>query len=113
MKTQSAPNPPVSLGPILDIATTSLNQHSATPGPGITSAHLNSTGHIIVTLTNVKLGGLWAHSIGTPTILLFLLCSLQLLVRILRTDKIRSPPRPLCRQASYLSSSDIQRTNFC
>lgn len=52
MKTQSAPNPPVSLGPILDIATTSLNQHSASPGPGITSAHLNSTGHIIVTLTN-------------------------------------------------------------
>ncbi|CAF3509551.1 HIR complex subunit [Fusarium graminearum] len=52
LKTQSSPSPPVSLGPILDIATTSLNQHSATPGPGVTSAHLNSTGHIIVTLTN-------------------------------------------------------------
>lgn len=52
LKTQSAPSPPVSLGPILDIASTSLNQHSATQGPGVTSAHLNSTGHIIVTLTN-------------------------------------------------------------
>ncbi|KAF4444791.1 protein HIR1 [Fusarium austroafricanum] len=52
MKTQSSPNPPVSLGPILDIATTALSQHSAAPGPGVTSAHLNSTGHIIVTLTN-------------------------------------------------------------
>ncbi|UKZ57207.1 HIR complex subunit [Trichoderma virens] len=52
LKSQSSPPPPVSVGPILDIATASLNQHSATPGPGITSAHLNSTGHIIVTLTN-------------------------------------------------------------
>ncbi|PNP55803.1 hypothetical protein THARTR1_04023 [Trichoderma harzianum] len=52
LKSQSSPHPPVSVGPILDIATASLNQHSATPGPGITSAHLNSTGHIIVTLTN-------------------------------------------------------------
>ncbi|KAJ6438829.1 transposase-like protein [Purpureocillium lavendulum] len=52
LKTQSAPNPPVSLGPILDIASTSLNQHSATQGPGVTSAHLNSTGHIVVTLSN-------------------------------------------------------------
>lgn len=52
LKTQSSPHPPVSVGPILDIATASLNQHSATPGPGITSAHLNSTGHIVVTLTN-------------------------------------------------------------
>jgi protein HIRA/HIR1 len=52
LKTQSSPAPPVSLGPILDIATTSLNQHSATPAPGVTSAHLNDTGHIIVTLTN-------------------------------------------------------------
>ncbi|KAF7544059.1 hypothetical protein G7046_g9866 [Stylonectria norvegica] len=52
LKTQSSPHPPVSLAPILDIATTSLNQHTATPGPGITSAHLNSIGHIIVTLTN-------------------------------------------------------------
>ncbi|KAM5341613.1 hypothetical protein ACJ41O_014644 [Fusarium nematophilum] len=52
LKTQSSPHPPVSLGPILDIATTSLTQHSATPGPGVTSAHLNATGHIIATLTN-------------------------------------------------------------
>jgi protein HIRA/HIR1 len=52
LKTQSSPHPPVSLGPILDVAITSLNQHSASPGPGVTSAHLNSTGHIVVTLTN-------------------------------------------------------------
>lgn len=52
IRTQSAPHPPVSLAPILDIASTSLNQHSATPGPGVTSAHLNSTGSVIVTLTN-------------------------------------------------------------
>lgn len=52
LSTQSAPHPPVSLGPILDVATTSLNQHTATPGAGVTSAHLNSTGHIVVTLTN-------------------------------------------------------------
>lgn len=52
IKAQSSPHPPVSLAPILDIATTSLNQHTATPGPGVTSAHLNSNGHIVVTLTN-------------------------------------------------------------
>lgn len=52
LKTQSSPHPPVSLGPILDVATTSLSQHSATQGPGVTSAHLNSTGHVVVTLTN-------------------------------------------------------------
>ncbi|KAK5996468.1 Protein HIR1 [Cladobotryum mycophilum] len=52
LRTQSSPHPPVSLGPILDIATSSLNQHTATQGPGVTSAHLNSTGHIVVTLTN-------------------------------------------------------------
>lgn len=52
LKTQSSPHPPVSLGPILDVAVTSLNQHSATPGPGVTSVHLNTTGHIVVTLTN-------------------------------------------------------------
>lgn len=52
IKTQSSPHPPVSLGPILDVATTSLTQHSATPGPGVTSAHLNTTGHVVVTLTN-------------------------------------------------------------
>lgn len=52
VKTMASPHPPVSLGPILDLATTSLNQHSATPGPAVTSAHLNSTGHIVVTLSN-------------------------------------------------------------
>lgn len=52
LRTQSAPHPPVSLAPILDIASTSLTQHTATPGPGVTSAHLNSTGSVIVTLTN-------------------------------------------------------------
>ena len=52
LRTQSSPHPPVSLGPVLDIATTSFNQHSVASGPGVTSAHLNSTGHIIVTLTN-------------------------------------------------------------
>ncbi|PHH86730.1 hypothetical protein CDD83_9826 [Cordyceps sp. RAO-2017] len=52
MRKQSSPHPPVSLGPILDIASTSLNQHTATSGPGVTSARLNSTGHVIVTLTN-------------------------------------------------------------
>lgn len=52
VKTMASPHPPVSLGPILDLATTSLNQHSATPGPAISSAHLNSTGHIVVTLSN-------------------------------------------------------------
>lgn len=52
MRTQSSPHPPVSLGPILDVATTSLSQHTASPGPGVTSAHLNTTGHVVVTLTN-------------------------------------------------------------
>lgn len=52
VKTMASPHPPVFLGPILELATTSLNQHSATPGPGVTSAHLNSTGHIVVTLSN-------------------------------------------------------------
>ncbi|KAG5955089.1 HIR complex subunit [Claviceps arundinis] len=52
LKSQSSPHPPVSLGPILDIAVTSLSQHSATSGLGVTSAHLNTTGYIIVTLSN-------------------------------------------------------------
>ncbi|TPX15439.1 uncharacterized protein E0L32_004419 [Thyridium curvatum] len=52
IRTMSSPHPPVSLGPILELATQSLNQHTATPGPGVTSAHLNSNGHIIVTLSN-------------------------------------------------------------
>ncbi|ODA80892.1 hypothetical protein RJ55_03852 [Drechmeria coniospora] len=52
LRTQSAPHPPVSLAPILDIAMTSLNQHTATQGPSVTSAHLNSNGHVVVTLSN-------------------------------------------------------------
>lgn len=52
IQSMTSPHPPVSLGPILDLAITSLNPHSATPGPGVTSAHLNSTGHIVVTLSN-------------------------------------------------------------
>ncbi|KUI56171.1 Protein HIR1 [Cytospora mali] len=52
IKTMTSPHPPVSLGPILDIAIHSLNQHAVTTAPGVTSAHLNSTGHVVVTLTN-------------------------------------------------------------
>lgn len=52
IKSMTSPHPPVSLGPILELASTSLGQHSATPGLGVTSAHLNSTGHIVVTLSN-------------------------------------------------------------
>ncbi|PFH61366.1 hypothetical protein XA68_17544 [Ophiocordyceps unilateralis] len=52
LRRQSSPHPPVSLAPVLDAATTSLHQHTATSVPGVTSAHLNSTGHLIVTLTN-------------------------------------------------------------
>lgn len=51
LKTLSSPHPPVSMGPILEIAMHSLGTHT-TFAPGVTSAHLNSTGHIIVTLTN-------------------------------------------------------------
>jgi len=52
IKTMASPHPPVSLAPILDAAIHSLNQHSATPGPGVTSAQLNSNGRIVVTLSN-------------------------------------------------------------
>lgn len=51
INTLSSPHPPVSLGPVLEIAVSSLQMHSAMPAPGVTSAHLNSSGHIIVTLT--------------------------------------------------------------
>ena len=51
MKTVSSPHPPVSLAPILDIATHSLQGH-ATKAPAVTSARLNSEGRIIITLTN-------------------------------------------------------------
>ncbi|KAI1821327.1 protein hir-1 [Xylaria intraflava] len=52
LNTLSSPHAPVSLGPILEIAISSLHPHAAMPAPGVTSAHLNSNGHIIVTLTN-------------------------------------------------------------
>ncbi|CAK7231104.1 HIR complex subunit [Sporothrix bragantina] len=52
VQTMQSPHPPVSLAPILDIAIHSLHQHAATAGPGVTSAHLNSNGHIVVTLSN-------------------------------------------------------------
>ncbi len=51
LKTMSSPHPPVSLAPILEIAMHSLGTHT-TSGPGVTSAHLNSNGYIIVTLSN-------------------------------------------------------------
>ncbi|KAI1338902.1 Hira-domain-containing protein [Xylariaceae sp. FL0016] len=52
INTLSSPHPPVSLAPILEIAISSLQAHSAMPAPGVTSAHLNSKGYIVVTLTN-------------------------------------------------------------
>jgi len=52
INTLSSPHPPVSLGPILELAISSLQPHGAMPAPGVTSAHLNSNGHIVVTLTN-------------------------------------------------------------
>lgn len=51
LKDLSSPHPPISLAPILEIAMHSLGVHT-TSAPGVTSAHLNSTGHIIVTLSN-------------------------------------------------------------
>ena len=52
VKTMSAAHPPVSLAPILDIAMTSLSLDGPTAAPGVTSAHLNSNGNIVVTLSN-------------------------------------------------------------
>ncbi|KAK3384398.1 protein hir-1 [Lasiosphaeria ovina] len=52
VQTMAAAHPPVSVGPILEIAMASLSPHGATPAPGITSAHLNSIGTIVVTLSN-------------------------------------------------------------
>ncbi|RKF59581.1 Protein hir-1 [Erysiphe neolycopersici] len=51
VKSVSSPHPPVSLGPILEIAMHTLGTHT-TSAPGVTSAHLNSNGQIIVTLSN-------------------------------------------------------------
>ncbi|KKA28494.1 hypothetical protein TD95_003220 [Thielaviopsis punctulata] len=52
IRTQAAAHPPVSVGPVLEIASTSLSRHGFVSAPGITSAHLNSTGNVIVTLSN-------------------------------------------------------------
>lgn len=52
VKTQAAAHPPVSLGPVLDIAITSLSPEGPTAAPGVTSAHLNTLGAIVVTLSN-------------------------------------------------------------
>ncbi|KAI9738986.1 MAG: HIR complex subunit [Claussenomyces sp. TS43310] len=60
LKTLSSPHPPVSLAPVLDIAIHSLQAHP-TVGPGVTSAHLNSSGHVVVTLNN---GDGYAYSPG-------------------------------------------------
>lgn len=47
----SSPQPPVSLAPILDIASHGLQDHP-TRGAALTGARLNSEGRIVVTLTN-------------------------------------------------------------
>ncbi|KAL8770101.1 MAG: hypothetical protein Q9209_004139 [Squamulea sp. 1 TL-2023] len=51
MRTLTSPHPPVSLAPVLDIAIHSLHDH-VTLGPAVTSAHLNSEGRIVVSLSN-------------------------------------------------------------
>ncbi|KAF1837267.1 Hira-domain-containing protein [Decorospora gaudefroyi] len=51
LKTMSAPHPPVSLAPILDIAAYAQGPH-LTRSPGIVFARLNSAGRIIVAMSN-------------------------------------------------------------
>lgn len=51
IKTFSSPHPPVSLAPILDIAVHNLQEH-VTHAPAVTSAHVNSEGRVVVTLSN-------------------------------------------------------------
>ncbi len=51
IQTFSSPHPPVSLAPILEIAVHNLQEH-VTHAPAVTSAHINSEGRIIVTLSN-------------------------------------------------------------
>ncbi|KAI9860367.1 MAG: HIR complex subunit [Vezdaea acicularis] len=51
VKAFSSPHPPISLGPILEIATHTLGA-LPTGAPALTSARLNSKGHIIATLSN-------------------------------------------------------------
>ncbi|KAL6703996.1 HIR complex subunit [Coniothyrium glycines] len=51
LKTMSAPHPPVSLAPILDIAAHSQGPH-LTKSPGIVFARLNSEGRLVVAMSN-------------------------------------------------------------
>ncbi|KAK8156921.1 TUP1-like enhancer of split-domain-containing protein [Phyllosticta citribraziliensis] len=51
IKTLSSPHPPISLAPVLDIASATQGPH-LTPTPGIIFARLNSAGRIIVALSN-------------------------------------------------------------
>ena len=51
VETMSSPHPPVSIAPILDIATSSLSSHTS-KAPSVTAAHINSEGRIIIALTN-------------------------------------------------------------
>lgn len=51
VQTLKSPHPPVSLAPVLDIAVFNLHEQPAN-GPAVSSAHINSEGRIVVTLTN-------------------------------------------------------------
>ena len=51
MRNMITPHPPVSLAPVLDIATHSLTDHPR-PAPAISAARINSEGRIIIALTN-------------------------------------------------------------
>jgi protein HIRA/HIR1 len=51
IKTLSSPHPPVSLAPVLDIATSTLQSHT-TKSPSVTGARVTSEGRIVVTLQN-------------------------------------------------------------
>ncbi|KAF1915051.1 protein HIR1 [Ampelomyces quisqualis] len=51
LKTMSAPHPPVSLAPILDIAAHTQGPH-LTRSPGIVFARLNSEGRVVVAMSN-------------------------------------------------------------
>jgi len=54
----SAPHPPVSLGPVLDLASVSQGPH-LTSGPSIIFARLNSAGRVVVAMSN---GDAYAYS---------------------------------------------------
>ena len=51
IRNMNSPHPPVSLAPVLDIATHSLTDHPR-PAPAISAARINSEGRIIIALTN-------------------------------------------------------------